>query len=159
MNSSISEMSQSFLSLAVQRDLQLYVRYKLDERLYLTAWENEMLVLDALQPSVPSKYGLQSPNRTMLRLLIDKGVDLKQPRADLDGILAPSNIWDRIIKQTWPHLRMKRGKSSNLRSCTRYWNSARCPVILYIKIVITGHDSSSSNLKMRWLIPADLMLH
>ena len=102
---SIPKICQSVLGFAVQKDLQLYVGHKLDKRLHqgLPAWENETLVMDALQPSIPSKYSLQSPNRKMLRLLVGKGVDLNKPRANSDGILAPSHMWGRIIKQTWRH--------------------------------------------------------
>ena len=83
---------QSFLGFAVQRDLQLYVTHKLDEHLHhgLPAWENDELVLDALKPLAISKYEVQSPNRTMLRILVDRGVDLNRP-------LRPFNVWDHVI--------------------------------------------------------------
>lgn len=41
--------------------------------------ENDELVLDALVPSISSKYGVPSLNRTMLRILVDRGVDLNKP--------------------------------------------------------------------------------
>ena len=91
---SITKICQLILSFAVQRDLKLYVACKLDESLYhgVPEWENDMMVFDALQPSVPSKYGLHSPNRIMLRLLIDKDVDLNKPL--VDGDTGRPSIWD-----------------------------------------------------------------
>ena len=96
---SITTMCQSFLSFAVQRDLKLYVAHKLDNPLYhgVPEWEKDMLVFGALEPSVPSKYALQSPNRTMLRLLIDKDVGLNKPL--VDGDIGPPSIWDQVIAQ------------------------------------------------------------
>ena len=96
---SITKMCQSILSFAVQRDLKLYVACKLDKSLHhdVPEWENDMMVFDALQPSVPSKYGLQSPNREMLRLLIDKDVNLNKPL--VDGDIGRPSIWDQVIAQ------------------------------------------------------------
>lgn len=99
----MKKLCQSFLGFAVQRDLQLYVTYKLDERLCHgpSAWEFDELVLDALLPSVTSKYGVQSPNRAMLRLLVAKGVDLNRT-------LGPRNVWDHMIGlicQQWTYSR------------------------------------------------------
>ena len=99
---SIFKMCQSFLSFAVQRDLKLYVAHKLDKPSHhgVPEWENDMMVFGALQPSLPSKYALQSPNRTMLRLLVDKGVDLNKPL--VDGDVGPPSIWDQVIAQIEP---------------------------------------------------------
>ena len=99
---SITKMCQSFLSFAVQRDLKLYVAHKLDKALHhgFPEWENDMMVFGALQPSGPSKYALQSPNRTMLRLLIDKDVNLNKPL--VDGDIGPASIWDQVIAQIEP---------------------------------------------------------
>ena len=96
---SITKMCHSFLSFAVERNLKLYVAHKLDKPLHhgIPEWENDMLVFGALQRSVPSKYALQSPNRTMLRLLIDKDVNLNKPLAD--GDIGPPSIWDQVIAQ------------------------------------------------------------
>ena len=90
---SIKTLCQSFLGFAVQRDLKLYVSCKLDERQRQgqPAWANDELVLDALWRSDISKYPLQSPNRTMLRLLVDKGVDLNR-------VLGPRSMWDHTIE-------------------------------------------------------------
>ena len=86
------KVRQSFLGFAVQRDLQLFVTHKLDERLRhgTPAWENDKLVLDALEPLVTSKYEVRFPNRKMLRILVDRGVDLNRP-------LRPFNVWDHVI--------------------------------------------------------------
>lgn len=89
---SIRRLRQSSLGFAVQRDLQLYVTHKLDEHLRRgsPAWENDELVLDALRPSVSSKYGVRSNNRPMLRLLVERGVDLNRT-------LGPRPVWDHIM--------------------------------------------------------------
>ena len=86
----------------MQRDLKLYVACKLEKPLHngVPEWENDMMLFDALNPSVPSKYGLQSPNRTMLQLLVDKGVDLNKPL--VDGDVGPPSIWDQVIAQIEP---------------------------------------------------------
>ena len=101
---SITKMCQSFLSFTVQRDLRLYVACKLDNDNPLhhgiSDRENDMMVFCALRPSVPSKYGLQSPNRPMLRLLVDKGVVLNKPL--VAGDVGPASIWDQVIAQIEP---------------------------------------------------------
>ena len=99
---SIIKMCQSFLSFAVQRDLRLYVACKLGKPLHhgVPDWENDMMVFCALRPSAPSKYGLQSPNRAMLRLLVDKGVNLSKPL--VAGDIGPASIWDQVIAQIEP---------------------------------------------------------
>ncbi len=86
------KVCQSFLGFAVQRDLQMFVTHKLDERLRhgSPAWENDELVLDALEPLITSKYEVRFPNRGMLRILVDRGVDLNRP-------LRPFNAWDHVI--------------------------------------------------------------
>ena len=78
----------------MQRDLQLYVKHELDEHLRheFPAWENDQLVLHALEPLVISKYEVQFPNRTMLRTLVARGVDLNRT-------LRPFNVWDHVIRQ------------------------------------------------------------
>ena len=88
----MSEVCQSFLGFAVQRDLQLYVTHKLDERLRRgsPAWENFELLHGALETSITSKYGVPSFNRTMLRILVDRDVDLDRP-------LTSRSIWDHVI--------------------------------------------------------------
>ena len=98
---SISRLCQSFLGFAVQRDLRLYVTHKLDERLRRGSATSEFneLVLDALEPSVTSKYGAPSSNLTLLRLLVDRGVDLNRT-------LSPLSVWDQIIDKInsrWAH--------------------------------------------------------
>lgn len=98
---SMRRFCQSFLGFAVQRDLQLYVKYKLEERLRHASfeWEHDELVLDALQPSVTSKYGVRSTNKTMLRILVDKGVDLNRS-------FGQRNVWDHIVSlvcQKWAY--------------------------------------------------------
>ena len=74
---SITRLCQSFLSLSVQNDLLPYVTHKLDERLRQGSATPEFdeLVLDALHPSVTSNYGVPSTNRTLLRSLVDVGVN------------------------------------------------------------------------------------
>lgn len=98
---SMSRLCQSFLGFAVQRDLRLYVTHKLDERLRRGSATSEFdeLVLDALEPSVTSKYGAPSSNLTLLRLLVDRGVDLNRT-------LSPLSVWDQIIgriSSQWAH--------------------------------------------------------
>ena len=87
---SMSKLCQSFLGFAVQRDLRLYVTHKLDERLRWGSATSEFdeLVLDALKPSVTSKYDVPSTNLALLRLLVDRGVDLNR---------TPLSVWDQII--------------------------------------------------------------
>ena len=99
---SVTKICQSFLSFAVQRDLRLYVACKLDKPLHhvVPDWENDMMFFCALRPSVPSKYGLQSPNRAMLRLLVDKGVEMNKPL--VAGDVGPASIWDQVIAQIEP---------------------------------------------------------
>ena len=99
---SITSMCLSFLSFAVQRDLKLYVACKLDNPSHhgVPDWENDMMAFCALRPSIPSKYGLQSPNRTMLRLLVDKGVRLNKPLVAEN--IGPASIWDQVIAQIEP---------------------------------------------------------
>ena len=108
---SISKMRDSFLSFAVQRDLKLYVACKLDKPLHqvVPEWEKDMMVHDALQPSVRSKYGLPNPNLTMLRLLVDKGVELNKPL--VEGDVGDPSIWDKIIAQIesqWHHTHVEK---------------------------------------------------
>ena len=93
---SMSRLCQSFLGFAVQRDLRLYVTHKLDERLRRGSATSEFdeLVLDALDPSVTSRYCVPSTNRTLLRLLVDRGVDLNRT-------LSPLSIWDQMINKIW----------------------------------------------------------
>ena len=98
---SMSRLCQSFLGFAVQRDLRLYVTHKLDERLRKGSATSEFdeLALDALEPSVTSKYGTPSRNLTLLRLVVDKGVDLNRT-------LSPLSVWDQIIGKIgsqWVH--------------------------------------------------------
>ena len=98
---SMSRLCQSFLGFAVQRDLRLYVTHKLDERLRRGPATSEFdeLVLDALEPSVTSKYGAPSSNLTLLRLLVDRGVDLNRT-------LSPLSVWDQTIgriSSQWAH--------------------------------------------------------
>ncbi len=90
------KVCQSFLGFAVQKDLQLFVTHKLDERLRhgTPAWENDKLVLDALEPLGTSKYKVRFPNRRMLRILVDRGVDLNRP-------LRPFNVSDHVIGLIW----------------------------------------------------------
>ena len=94
---SMKRLCQSFLGFAVQRDLQLYVTHKLDERLRSDSptWEDYELVLDALEPWITSKYGVRSMNRTMLRILVDRGVNLNRP-------LLTHSIWDHVIGRIYP---------------------------------------------------------
>ena len=93
-NPSMNRLCQSILGFAVQRDLRLYVTHKLDERLRWGSPKSEFdeLVLDALEPSVTSKYDVPSPNLALLRLLVDRGVDLNR-------ILSPPSVWDQIIRK------------------------------------------------------------
>ena len=98
---SMSKLCQSFLGFAVQRDLRLYVTHKLDECLRQGSDTSELdeLVLDALEPSVTSKYGAPSSNLTLLRLVVDRGVDLNRT-------LSPLSVWDQIIRNInsqWVH--------------------------------------------------------
>ena len=91
-NPSMNRLCQSILGFAVQRDLRLYVTHKLDERLRWGSPTSEFdeLVLDALEPSVTSKYDVPSPNLALLRLLVDRGVDLNR---------TPLSVRDQIIDE------------------------------------------------------------
>ena len=92
------KLCQSFLGFAVQRDLQLYVTHKLDESLKggWSAWKYNELVFDALEPLQNSKYGVRSMNWTMLRLLVDRGVEL-------NCLLPTDRVWDHTITLIYLH--------------------------------------------------------
>ena len=90
----MSRLCQSFLGFAVQRDLQLYVTHKLDESRW-PAWENDGLVFDALEPSKDSKYGVRLSNWSMLRLLVDWGMEM-------NCHFPTRRVWDQTIALLCP---------------------------------------------------------
>ena len=69
----ILQMRTSFLSLAVQKDLKLYVAEKLDTRLGSTCSEDVWLICRALWPDLSKN---PSGNRAMLRLLLKNGMHM-----------------------------------------------------------------------------------
>ena len=69
----IRQLSTSFLSLAVQKDLKLYVAEKLDRRSWSSRSEDVWLICRALRPDFSKK---PSGNRAILYLLLKKGVHM-----------------------------------------------------------------------------------
>ena len=67
----IRQLQTSFLSLAVQKDLKLYVAEELDRRSWSSPSEDVWLICRALRPGFPT-----SGNRAMLHLLLEKGVHM-----------------------------------------------------------------------------------
>ena len=67
----IRQLQTSFLSLAVQKDLKLYVAEELDRRSWSSPSEDVWLICRALRPDFST-----SGNRAMLHLLLEKGVHM-----------------------------------------------------------------------------------
>ena len=85
----IQQWQSSFLSLAVQKDLKLYVAKKLDTRSCSSRSEDAYLICRALRPNI-SKDPLA--NRAMLGLLLQKG--MRMTKADDSWHILFSEITD-----------------------------------------------------------------